>query len=398
MAARRKAISSPVFYAALLACGLVGLYYVVELGGPEVGRRFQKWTLRRALLSPDAQSRLGGVRAMEPQTPALTNDLLVEAASDPDMEVRLAACRILASRQTQHPLVVSVLSKAVEDPREKVRIDAAHIAGLIIAAEAYHEKSTSAAPESSQVPEATAILCRVLKDSQVDVRSTAAEQLGRGGLGPAPDELVAAASDPDRGVRRAVANSLLRRNGPADPTAARLICALIADPKPVADRFEIMKLAQETSSENRERAVQALAGLIPKADVGVLPDVIACLGQYAPQSPAALKVLDRLLDDSELSTRASAAMAILAVDDKPTPRLMVVLAQILTGKELPQDWRMDALGRLKETNPKALSTATQELVRQLGDKSPDVRHAALDLLSAVIDESPAEMPGPHGGK
>jgi HEAT repeat protein len=398
MAARRRAVSSPVFYSALLACGLAGLYYLVEHGGPEIDRRFQKWTLRRALLSSDAQSRLGAVRAMEPQTPALTNDLLVEAASDPDMDVRLEACRVLASRRTQQPLVVSVLSKAVEDPREKVRIDTAHIAGLITAVDPYDAQSMAAASGSTQTSEATAILCRLLKDSLVDVRSTAAEQLGRGGLGPAPDELVAAASDPDRGVRRAVANSLLRRNGPADPTAAHLICTLIADPKPVADRFEIMKLAQETSTENRERAVQALAGLIPKADVGVLPDVIACLGQYAPQSPAALKVLDRLLDDPELSTRASAAVAILAIDDKPTPRLIAVLAQILTGKELPQDWRMDALGRLKETNPKALSTATQEVIRQLGDKSPDVRHAALDLLSAVIDELPAEMPGTHGGK
>ena len=75
-----------------------------------------------------------------------------------------------------------------------------------------------------------AVLCRLLKDPDSEVRAAAAEGLGEGAGAAAPRELIAAAADPDRNVRLAVAKAMLRRNGPDDPTASGLFCALVADP------------------------------------------------------------------------------------------------------------------------------------------------------------------------
>ena len=230
--------------------------------------------------------------------------------------------------------------------------------------------------------QATAILCRLLKDPQGEVRIAAAEAIGEGGPEPPPAELIAAADDKDREVRLAVAKSLLRRNGPEDGTAARLLCSLIADPAPIADRFQILRMVQGTSKETQDRAIQALAGLLSHVDAAVLPDVIACLGESGQCARVALPVLEKLLDDPEPSTRASATMAILTINEKPTPRVLAVLVEMLADKNMPQDWRMDAFGRIKEANPDALARATPALIRQLGDKSPDVRRAAIELLMA----------------
>ncbi|MGC8639952.1 MAG: HEAT repeat domain-containing protein, partial [Isosphaeraceae bacterium] len=196
----------------------------------------------------------------------------------------------------------------------------AQVLGLIVAGSKVREDQGQASRHSQAADmraEATALLVRLLKDRKSEARAAAAEALGECGPGPAPAELVAAADDADRGVRLAVVRSLQRRNGPDDPTVARLLCELIADPGPIADRFQVMKMVQATTWETQDRAMRSLAGLVPHADPAVLPDVIACLGESGPPARSALPVLDKLLDAPEPSTRASAALALLAIDAKP---------------------------------------------------------------------------------
>jgi len=53
---------------------------------------------------------------------------------------------------------------------------------------------------------------------------------------------------------------------------------------------------------------------------------------------------------------------------------------------------MDILGRIKDRAPKALAKVTPGLIRQLGDSTADGGRAALDLLSIIIEDTPAEMP------
>ena len=91
-------------------------------------------------------------------------------------------------------------------------------------------------------------------------------------------------------------------------------------------------------------------------------------------------------------------MAILAIEEKPSTRALAVLLEMISEKDLPQDWRNDALGRIRELNPKALSKATPGLILQLGDSSADVRRTAVELLQMIIEDTPAEMPAPAAGK
>ena len=91
-------------------------------------------------------------------------------------------------------------------------------------------------------------------------------------------------------------------------------------------------------------------------------------------------------------------MAILAIEEKPTPRILAVLVDMITSKDLPEDQRLDAVGRIREANPQSLSRATPALIRQLGDKSANVRRAAAELLMAIMEDTPAEMPAVIGEK
>ena len=68
------------------------------------------------------------------------------------------------------------------------------------------------------------------------------------------------------------------------------------------------------------------------------------------------------------------------------------MIEMIADKTLSQEWRMDMLGRIKETAPAALAKATPGLIRQLGDSNANVRHAALELLTIIIDDTPAQMP------
>ena len=61
--------------------------------------------------------------------------------------------------------------------------------------------------------------------------------------------------------------------------------------------------------------------------------------------------LEKLLDDPESAARSSAVRAILEIEDKKSPRLMAVLLEMIADKSLTQEWRMDILGRIKETAP-----------------------------------------------
>ena len=111
----------------------------------------------------------------------------------------------------------------------------------------------------------------------------------------------------------------------------------------------------------------------------------------------ALPTLDKLLDDPEPGTR-HAALAILAIDEKPTPRVIAALLKMIASKDLPQDWRADAVERIRESSPKNLAQATPALIRQLGDQNTDVRRTAAELLMAIIEDTLAEMPVPASGK
>ena len=146
----------------------------------------------------------------------------------------------------------------MEDESPLVRFEAAACLGKISARVARPTPLPGSDPpgQVSELGNASrALLCRLLKDPSSDVRAEAARSLGMAGPAESSSKvLVAAAGDPDRDARLAIAEALLKLNGPDDRTVAKILCDLVADPGPVADRPQIVKILQRTSEATQDQA------------------------------------------------------------------------------------------------------------------------------------------------
>ena len=250
-------------------------------------------------------------------------------------------------------------------------------------------------------------------------------------------DLAAACGDDDRAVRLAASRSLSRVNGPDDPSAARTLIALLADPGPVADRPEILKVIGGLNDAAQDRAVAARRPCCRMATPAVIPDVLVCLPLAGPRAKAALPALEAMLDHGEPALRGGAGLAIIAIEGGPglasppnaapaamgmaamlqgggggmgmaggaalalstpasggqvNPRVVAVLTRILGDAGIPLEVRANALGMTQAIDPAWLAKATPGLVRQLADPDPNVRRTALELLSSIIDATPVELP------
>ena len=229
--------------------------------------------------------------------------LLAEAAHDPDEDVRIFACGCLVNKRAEPRLVMALLADAVGSASEEVRFRAAWLLNRV----PFHIAGGKVTPLGTQAKEEAmrkeifALLHRLLDDRSVKVRAAAISTLGEFGADPAAAAaLAAAANDKDQGVRLAAATTILRINGPDDPTAASILCGLVADPEPSAIRqAAVSNVVRLTSRKSQEQAIKTLAGMIPRVDPIVLPDVIDCLSAAGPIARVALPSLDKLLDDNE---------------------------------------------------------------------------------------------------
>ena len=246
MSEPRKKVFGPLLYAALVAWGLVAIFACVETGGP----KFQQWLRDRQLVqslqSTDPETRWSALGHLEQQDLASVRPYVIEALRDPNAKVRVAACRVLANQGAELQQVIPVLSAAADDENPEVRLEAAAALGRVSAHVAHPGRGLageSPGQEPELAKESLAVLCRLLKDQSSDVRVEAARSLAVAGPSESSTSaLVAAADDPDRGVRLAIAEALLQLNGPGDRTAAKILCDLIADPGQVADRPQILKV------------------------------------------------------------------------------------------------------------------------------------------------------------
>jgi hypothetical protein len=95
---------------------------------------------------------------------------------------------------------------------------------------------------------------------------------------------------------------------------------------------------------------------------------------------------------------SGAGMAPPSTGDKANPRVVAVLTRILGDAEISPEMRANALVMTQEVAPAALAKVTPDLVRQLADPDPKVRHTALDLLNMIIDAAPVELPAAFGAR
>jgi HEAT repeat protein len=348
------------------------------------------------------RSRLAAMPDLNWEDDEFAIPLLAEAARDPDDEVRISACQCLLNKRAEPRLVMALLADAVGSSNEEVRFKAAWLLGR----GSFQPDEVKLITTGSQIEEAAAtrkerfaLLRRLLDDRSFKVRAAAISTLGEFGADPAAAAaLAAAANDQDRSVRLAAATTLLRINGADDPTAGAILGGLVADPEPTAIRQAALNVVRLTSRKTQEQAIRTLAGMIPRADPIVLQQVVNCLTTAGPIARIALPELDKLLDDDEPVTRAAAAKAIQTIEQSDRPRVLAVMAELITDKRFSQDWRFEALEMIKQKDPAALGKVSAGLIRLLGDRSADVRGAALELLSQIVPDTAAEMPDPAASR
>ena len=292
--------------------------------------------------------------------------------------------------------LIPVLSAAANADKLEIRVESARILGRILAYSASGIQSSADIPKSAvaqTISQCLPVLYRLLKNPAEDVRAAAAASLGECRLDAAvAAELIAAAGDKDRAVRLQIARSLLRINGPADPTAAGLLIPLVADPEPIGDRSQAVAVLMQASEETRNQGMSAIATLLSADKPEVKPDVLNCLGEAGLQAQVVLPALDKLLNDPDVGTRAAAVAAILMIHPTEDPHLSKVMLDMIVDKSLPHDFRVDMVTKLSEKTPNTLARATPGLIRQLGDNDADIRRSALELLSLIIADHPAAMP------
>ncbi len=266
---------------------------------------------------------------------------------DPNEGVRISACQCLVNKRAEPRLVMDLLADAVGSANEEVRFRAVWLLGR----GSFHSEEVNATTTGSQTEEAAAmrkelfaLLRRLLDDRSSKVRAAAISSFGGiwgrpGGGGRACRR----GERQDRGVRLAAATTILRINGAEDPTAAAILCGLLAEPEPSDVRLAALNVVRLTSRKTQAQAIKTLAGMIPRVGPIVLPEVVNCLGTVGPIARLALPELDKLLDDNEPVTRAAAARAILMIEQTESPRVLAVMAVLIAEKSLPQDWRFEAL-------------------------------------------------------
>jgi HEAT repeat protein len=444
-----------LFYSTLVVAALVVIYATVLYGPDLLGpvqrmfsERREVAALTEALRGEDSAARERAAYRLIGRGVPVSAPILREAARDPRGEVRAVAFRAMAEGGDEPSQSLSALTAAAADGHEFVRLEAAHGLGHLAVSLSLLRgpRSSSGGPgglTESRRDDAIRALRRLLKDPSSAVRAEAAAALGEFGPDPSVSaDLAAAAGDDDRAVRLAAARSLSKINGPGDQTAARTLIALLADPGPVPDRPEILKVIGGLSDAAQDRAVAALASLLSRGDPAVIPDVLACLPMAGPRAKAALPALEAMLDHGEPTLRAGAGMAILAIEQgedvpslpsgpaagmgmaamlsaggggmgmaggtaamgppagggKANQRVLAVLVRILGDAGVPRELRENALGVARAVAPAALAKATPGLVRQLADPDPNVRRTALDLLNLIIDATPVELPVAAGAK
>jgi HEAT repeat protein len=429
---RRKRIFGPLTYG-MLALGAVAL---VSSSLINVAVWVRGWMETNSLIEQARGGREDATRELAQRIgpgPALS--YVFEAVHHPLTGVRASACRTLVAvaAANEPSRVVSALADLATDPQEAVRLEAARGLARIPANPRYRNGASASSPRwvTSGVPaEALRILEVLRTDPAPAVRMAAIEALPsflrepppqalyvRTGLGnPAPSaprpsleqppgpailaSLRAATRDTDPNVRLTAARMLQNVNGPGDTDVSRAALDLLADPDPDVERSKLVELLAHADEEVQGRAVSELVKVLEWRDPTSLADAIEALAAFGDRARPALPILERLRADQEPMMRVLSGRAIVAIEGPRTPRGTSALVGMIVDASLPEEARFEALERAREVGPNGvgpdLARATPALIRQLADPAVEVRLRAHNLLSMILETTPARLPAADG--
>jgi HEAT repeats len=196
-------------------------------------------------------------------------------------------------------------------------------------------------------------LCEILKNKKehLAVRMQAAFALGKVGPAKAVVPILAEAlKDEASWVRQSVASTLGKMGGDAEMAVPALIAAL-------GDPFSLVRSAAAGAlgsvAQKAKAAIPTLWEMVKKGDGGDRISAATALWRIA-RSNDALPVLFDLVNDEDFGLAAAGALGEIAIQEKSlVPRVVPILVQRYSDKELEQVERDDIAQLLKKIDPKA---------------------------------------------
>jgi HEAT repeat protein len=411
MSTRKRRMFGPLFYSTLVIAVLVTVYVEFEIYQPNIQGYLQEraaWQQEQALLveleSEDSMTRERALAALMRAHSEAVVPYLVKAARDPRREVRALASRHLTETSSNLDVIVPALIAAASDADDAIRLQAA-LAFDRIRLQAEFQAGGATAGSSTKErqtrlsSECITTLRELLKDKVAPTRVAAADALGQ--FGPESGvtaDLVTATADPDRRLQLAAAKSLLKINGPDDPTAGRVLVSLIGSRDPTGDRMMILDVVKSASAQIQGEAIAALASLLSEADLVIHQDVIDCLVAAGPVARTALPAIEKLLNDKDPMQRNMAGVAITKIGGKASAHTLSILLGLIADVTVEPEKRHSLIEMIRVSNAADLAKVTPILIRQLGNKNPQVRFDAMEMLGTIIGDTPAEMPVSTSGK
>jgi HEAT repeat protein len=287
----------------------------------------------------------------EPAIPAL-----IEALRDKNLLVRRSAAQVLQGFGTS---AIPALVKASKDSDVRVRRRAAALLKKIAD---WNSISSEAKSVSSEAKNVMPQLILLLKDSDADVRSSAASVLGRIGAQAktAGPQLVPLLKDPDAGVRYSAESALNHISIQPKAAVAQLIPLLIP-------------LLQDSDTDVRGRAASVVEAIGAKAKTAV---------------PQLVPLLVPLLQDSNPYVRSRAASALGNIGAEAKTAVPQLISLLKDSTPYVRSRAADALGRIG-AEPK---TVVPQLIPLLKDSDPYLRHMAIFALGRIGTEAKSAVP------
>ncbi|MDQ2099018.1 MAG: HEAT repeat domain-containing protein [Tychonema bourrellyi B0820] len=306
----------------------------------------------------------------EPAIPAL-----IEALRDRNLLVRKSAAQIL--QQFGTPTILALV-QASKDSDAKLRRRAATLLNKM----AYGTPLVSSEAKNV-IPQ----LISLLKNSDADVRSSAALFLGSvsGETKTVMPQLIPLLKDSDAGVRSSAALFLMSVSGETKTVMPQLI-PLLKD-----SDAGVRRSASDVLGSIGAEAKTALPQLIPllkDSDAGVRGNTASALGRIGGQAKTVMPQLIPLLKDSDAGVRRSAASALgeIGAEAKTVVPLLLPLL-----KDSNANVRYDTANALRSMGAEA-KTAVPQLISLLKDSDADVRIIAASILAGIGAEAKTAVP------
>jgi HEAT repeat protein len=369
--------------------GTIVLAVVVLAGIPLFPFAWQTWEARRLsrqLRDPSPALRGQAATALK-QLGRSASPWVVGALTDPNPQVRIAACQVLLYTDLDRPdVTVPPLIAALSDSQPAVRRAAAY--------ELQTAVPTLCSPHADPtLLERTVRGLAAAMRGPADAAITAAYSLGQFGrfAQSAIGSLHGALEGPNRSLRIAAADSLLKID--RIHTRARVIAtmrALLAD-RSLPERFRVMHILVQELGE--DGLATMLNELLNGRDIAVRSQAFYDLTVYCPHAKSFIPTLVDLLDGRDRGQRCNAALYLLSHEPTLAARALETLVEQITDPSDGTYFSAHLVDHIRKASPGSIDHIVEAILEPLASsRSPSARLNMISALEAVGPEAKPAVP------